>query len=502
MNQVGLLKSIPYLLFFIVYPVKVSSIDLSPAFHVNSSTPTVEAHSATSIQYSYITPDVYSYSISLTNDIFSTSKSHADSSYQSDLINTVAKSSSENGILIRTTTTTLTSTSFEYSSVMVYTTTITYDSITIPYPESSSDLFSSQITPSTLTTSTLSELSSDSVSTIDAFAYLTSSESTPSFNSYQYLTYSTESSLNLATTINSIQTSSLISTSTYPLHSSIKSTINTPKSSNVVLTSSNFESDSLSPSVTSTELDTDSLQVTPTPSETTESLSSDSDYSSSSWDDDTDSYLMTPTSKITTITSVISGHTVLSNHYTTITYSATASNNAAATHGQGLSTKNRNIIIGCVVGIGVPFLISIGVIIFTCCLRNKRNDFIDSDGKVVTTYNPNIFATWWRKLVGKNTDNDLYESPIPFENSPPPFNSREDEMVLDSAYDNHFLDRDGGFISGYALGSERHSRNPTDLRSSTLYSSSQEEITTGNNTHELMMEEEKYYNDNDNENNK
>ncbi|CAI6515758.1 AIS_HP2_G0019180.mRNA.1.CDS.1 [Saccharomyces cerevisiae] len=120
-----------------------------------------------------------------------------------------------------------------------------------------------------------------------------------------------------------------------------------------------------------------------------------------------------------TITSIIEGKTILSNYYTTITYSPTASASSnKSPHHSGLSKKNRNIIIGCVVGIGAPLILILLILIYMFCVQPKKTDFIDSDGKIVTAYRSNIFTKIWYFLLGKKIgETERFSSDSPIGNS-------------------------------------------------------------------------------------
>lgn len=77
--------------------------------------------------------------------------------------------------------------------------------------------------------------------------------------------------------------------------------------------------------------------------------------------------------------------------------------------GGGLSSKNKKIVIGCVVGIGVPLLIAFGILVYYFFIKSKKVNFIDSDGKVVTAVKANKFTKLWYKIfLGKNA-NDRYD---------------------------------------------------------------------------------------------
>lgn len=146
-----------------------------------------------------------------------------------------------------------------------------------------------------------------------------------------------------------------------------------------------------------------------------------------------------PTSSRTveTITSMISGKTVVSNLYTTFTYPADAGQKSQSGH--GLSKKNRNIIIGCVVGIGVPLIILALLLIYFFCVQSTKTDFIDSDGKVVTAYRANKVTKWWYAILGKDIS-DKYESNSPLGNSNSPIMDGEDGQSLNSHNDEGIVD--------------------------------------------------------------
>lgn len=142
---------------------------------------------------------------------------------------------------------------------------------------------------------------------------------------------------------------------------------------------------------------------------------------------------------------------------------ATDSVNRSSSSG-GLSKKNRNIVIGCVVGIGVPLIIAVLVVLYFYCVQSKKTDFIDSDGKVVTAYRANSFKKWWYGLIGKDIS-DQYESNSPLGTSNSPILSEDD---------NH-----------------SYSTNNENLQETTN--------SGGAHSNELMLEEEKYYDEYGNE---
>lgn len=157
---------------------------------------------------------------------------------------------------------------------------------------------------------------------------------------------------------------------------------------------------------------------------------------------------------------------MVSNLYTTYTYTADAGQKSQTSH--GLSKKNRNIIIGCVVGIGVPLIIVVLLLIYFFCVQSKKTDFLDSDGKVVTAYRANKLTKWWYALLGKDIS-DKYESKSPLGNTNSP--------ILDEEED----------------GRSFHAPNDDGIVDSTTNSGG------AAHSNDLMLEEDKYYDENGNE---
>lgn len=132
----------------------------------------------------------------------------------------------------------------------------------------------------------------------------------------------------------------------------------------------------------------------------------------------------------------------------------------------GLSKKNRNIVIGCVVGIGAPLIIAILAILYFYCIQSRKTDFIDSDGKVVTAYRANWLTKWWYGLIGKDIS-DKYESNSPLGTSNSPILNEDEVHTYSSNNDNSNVDTTSN--SG------------------------------GGHSNELMLQEEKYYDEHGNE---
>lgn len=70
----------------------------------------------------------------------------------------------------------------------------------------------------------------------------------------------------------------------------------------------------------------------------------------------------------------------------TITYTptSTGSHSLRKENSGGLDPKKRKIVIGVVVGIGVPLLLLLLFFIYYVFFRSKETDFFDSDGKLIT----------------------------------------------------------------------------------------------------------------------
>ncbi|CAI4473011.1 CQS_1a_G0019260.mRNA.1.CDS.1 [Saccharomyces cerevisiae] len=203
----------------------------------------------------------------------------------------------------------------------------------------------------------------------------------------------------------------------------------------------------------------------------------------------------------TDATSSAKGQTILSNYYTTITYSPTASASSGKdSHHSGLSKKNRNIIIGCVVGIGAPLILILLILIYMFCVQPKKTDFIDSDGKIVTAYRSNIFTKIWYFLLGKKigeTEKFSSDSPIG-SNNIQNFGDIDPEDILNN--DNPYTPKHAN-VEGYDddddandenLSSNFHNRGIDDQYSPTKsasYSMSNSNSQDYNDADEVMHDE-------------
>lgn len=192
---------------------------------------------------------------------------------------------------------------------------------------------------------------------------------------------------------------------------------------------------------------------------------------------------------------MVDGQTILSNYYTTVTQKATGSSglNAQNKSHSGLSHKNRNIVIGCCVGIGVPLLVTIGVLIYMFCVRSRETDFIDSDGKVVTAYRANILTKLWYAMLGKDISNK-YESNSPLGNNGSPILHDDDLRSLSTASDED--DYHGSELNGYVSSNYTSNFNDTPQRLDT--SSLAEGTTQAHNPQNLTLQE-RFYDEHGNE---
>ncbi|CCF56090.1 hypothetical protein KAFR_0A06550 [Kazachstania africana CBS 2517] len=274
-------------------------------------------------------------------------------------------------------------------------------------------------------------------------------------------TYVSRSSLSTST----LPSSSLFpesSTSSYiPSSSSSEQESSTSKSENILYaTSSNTTTQASSTRLNSLSSSSSSRHISSV-SSTSSSTSTSSSYSStitSSPSSDSVAFAL--------VTTVVQGKTVVSDRYTTITYSPTTTASSKKTH--GLSKKSKNIIIGCVVGIGVPLIIACLAIFYMFFIRSKRTDFIDSNGNVVTAYRANKINRLWNYLSGKDMGDEEYDSNLPLGTA----TSSDEEFMADS---------NTGDVS----------RRPTEkLNGST---------SPAAHSNDLMLDEERFYDEDGNE---
>ncbi|EGA85713.1 Mid2p [Saccharomyces cerevisiae VL3] len=209
-----------------------------------------------------------------------------------------------------------------------------------------------------------------------------------------------------STSIASISFTSFSFSSDSSTSSSSSASSDSSSSSSFSISSTSATSESSTSSTQTSTSSSSSLSSTPSSSSSPSTITSAPSTSSTP---STTAY-----NQGSTITSIINGKTILSNHYTTVTYTPSATADSSnKSKSSGLSKKNRNIVIGCVVGIGVPLILVILALIYMFCIQSSRTDFIDSDGKVVTAYRANKFTKWWYMLLGKKVSDEYHsDSPL------------------------------------------------------------------------------------------
>ncbi|AMD21803.1 HFL053Wp [Eremothecium sinecaudum] len=111
-----------------------------------------------------------------------------------------------------------------------------------------------------------------------------------------------------------------------------------------------------------------------------------------------------------TITRVVGGTTILANHFSTITLTNSANQTQPVSH--SLSPRSKRIVVGCVIGIGVPILLAIIAVIVYVCVKKQRTAFINSEGKIITTYKTSRISKWWNGLLGRKVATYDSDSPL------------------------------------------------------------------------------------------
>ena len=140
--------------------------------------------------------------------------------------------------------------------------------------------------------------------------------------------------------------------------------------------------------------------------------------------------------------------------------SSTNKPNSKTHKGGSLSKKDRNIVLGCCLGIGIPLVLIIALFIYVTCIRSKKIDFIDSDGKVVSTYKMNKFKLFWLFLMGKsinNIDNN------PDDNHSNTFN--EKNIINDTSNSPEIFDNSSSQLSNNSLMDSQLSNNQQNYQS-------------------------------------
>ncbi|KAL6927380.1 hypothetical protein ACO0SA_003678 [Hanseniaspora valbyensis] len=98
------------------------------------------------------------------------------------------------------------------------------------------------------------------------------------------------------------------------------------------------------------------------------------------------------------------GQVIVTKVYLTLT--STSYSTAPAAH-HGLSSKNKKIVAGVVVGVGVPLLILLFWLIYFFLIKGKKQTYIDSQGRVVVDVKRNKFVKYiWCDLFGLSFKSD------------------------------------------------------------------------------------------------
>ncbi|AET40505.1 Mid2p Ecym_6111 [Eremothecium cymbalariae DBVPG len=179
------------------------------------------------------------------------------------------------------------------------------------------------------------------------------------------------------------------------------------------------------------------------------------------------------TAVLSTIISVVDGNTVFSTTYITSPVSATSETDGGSSHTTGLSTKNKNIVIGCIVGIGLPIILVVSLIFLRTCVKSERTDFINSEGKVITAYSTSRLSTLWNSLLGKKVNK--YESDSPLGGSPV-----HDVDVLEKSHIKRVSNRNTSLSFGaLSLQNNRRSQDPV-ISEERYYDDDGNELTAKN----------------------
>lgn len=112
------------------------------------------------------------------------------------------------------------------------------------------------------------------------------------------------------------------------------------------------------------------------------------------------------------------------------------------------------------------------------CIRSKKTDFIDSNGNVVTAYRTNKFTKMWHGMIGKNQNDDEYETNEPL-----------GDLAHDEDDPNHHDSPGSSSLSSSSHIFNKNNSNPV--------SSSNNNPTRSNDL--LLNEEDKYYDEDGNE---
>ncbi|KAL6935416.1 hypothetical protein ACO0R3_000459 [Hanseniaspora guilliermondii] len=213
-------------------------------------------------------------------------------------------------------------------------------------------------------------------------------------------TTSSSSSILVAPTLTSSNT-----TSSFNLFTT---SINTNVSSSISLL--NTTSTSSTPIITSNNIST--LPITSTSKSSLSSSSSFSESKSSTSFTPTSSSTssITPTTSKSLSTYTSNGQVMVTQVFMTLTSTHTSFSTKPGKH-HGLSNKNKKIVAGVVVGVGVPFIILIVWLIYFFMLKGKKQRYIDSQGREVIDVKHNKFVRYiWCDLLGFSFKDDADQS--------------------------------------------------------------------------------------------
>lgn len=143
-------------------------------------------------------------------------------------------------------------------------------------------------------------------------------------------------------------------------------------------------------------------------------------------------------------TTVIDNSTVTSMH--TIVATPTATSNSNKSSSSGLSTKNKHIVIGCVVGLGVPIIALIAAALFWYKKRNSSpptgRNYVDSNGRD----------------VGIAVDSDSFMEKLKFwKKNKTVGDFNDDSLDEDFSIDDDARDSNAGTGSSHGTASNEHS---------------------------------------------
>lgn len=192
-------------------------------------------------------------------------------------------------------------------------------------------------------------------------------------------------------------------TSSVRTNSSSSSTSTSPIASNTSTSSSTFSS--ITPIFTSSNIST--LPITSS-SKSSSSSSSSSSRSTTSFSSKTS--LIKPSTSETLSTYTSNGQVVVTQVFLTLTSTHTSFSTKAGKH-HGLSSKNKKIVAGVVVGVGVPVIILVIWLIYFFMLKGKKERYIDSQGREVIDIKHNKFVRYiWCDLFGFTFKDDADQS--------------------------------------------------------------------------------------------